>query len=84
MNGIDFYIWSFIYRNKHAHDAGISCLQLVKDNENNTWCVNSFQNIYFLRFLHKPIYRELTPKNNFIESSDIFCCNFLYNFFYYC
>lgn len=25
--------------NEQAHDAGISCLMLVKDNENNTWIV---------------------------------------------
>merc|ERR1712226_1241219 len=28
-----------IYENPQAHDAGISCLMLVKDNENNTWVV---------------------------------------------
>ncbi|KAJ8303914.1 hypothetical protein KUTeg_017497 [Tegillarca granosa] len=26
-----------IFQNKNAHDAGISCLLLAKDNENNTW-----------------------------------------------
>ncbi|ELT89388.1 hypothetical protein CAPTEDRAFT_187404 [Capitella teleta] len=28
-----------IVKNNNAHDAGISCLLLVKDNENNTWVV---------------------------------------------
>nr|CAB3260425.1 uncharacterized protein LOC100175309 [Phallusia mammillata] len=28
-----------IYCNKRAHDAGINCMILVKDNENNTWLI---------------------------------------------
>ena len=29
----------YYYRNHHAHDAGISCLLMAKDNENNTWII---------------------------------------------
>lgn len=32
--------WLLIFfRNHHAHDAGISCLLMAKDNENNTWVI---------------------------------------------
>ena len=37
-NNVTFIYWLFhAYRIDNAHDAGISCLLLAKDNENNSW-----------------------------------------------